>query len=197
MALTTDFQEAALFVDGRELARRQTDSRGEPLKLADLGDLVLGSGSSSRPGWGGRLEGVALYSRLLDADEIRQNARAYGRLVESREPVPAVKLSARLLRKSHVPSVEELSPYRRSLAVFEHEVLEVTEGFYLLDTIRIAHWVILDREPLQVGDTPPGTVIELTVEPFAENRQLENVNISDTLPLDFELELFFSVGASD
>ena len=194
VALTMDSQGVALFVDGREQARRKTDFLEDPARLAELDHLVLGSGSSSSVGWGGRLEGVALYSRILGAAEIRDSANVYGRLVDVREPIPALSLSGRLLQKSHVPTLEELAPYRRSLAVFEYEVLEVTEGFYLLDQIRIAHWVILDREPLPVGETRPGTVIELMVEPFAENRQLENVNISDTLPLDFDLDLFFSVG---
>jgi len=59
VTVTMDSEGVALFVDGRETQRRRIDSLEAP--RAELGDRVVGSGSSSSVGWGGRLEGIALY----------------------------------------------------------------------------------------------------------------------------------------
>jgi hypothetical protein len=55
---------------------------------------------------------------------------------------------------------------------------EAPEG----ETIRVAHWALLDGEPRPAARRREGETVKLTLEPFAANPQLEGLFVSDTLP---------------
>ncbi|HYN19462.1 MAG TPA: LamG-like jellyroll fold domain-containing protein [Thermoanaerobaculia bacterium] len=128
-----------------------------------------------QPGfWSGWLEGVAIYGRALGAEEASENVRLYREKAVSRSPVPQERIRARLVARSRIPILQEISPYREALAVYEYQA----GG----KTIRVAHWVILDGERQPAAGWPEGEVRGLLLEPFAANPQLESVFLSDTLP---------------
>jgi hypothetical protein len=128
--------------------------------------------------WKGVIEGLALYDRLLGADEAAENARRYAAERARRPAVPQTRVLATLQRCSRIPSLDEIAPYRQALAACEYRVDRVIAGTATGPTIRVARWVILDGETL----TPPkGASVPLTLEPFSANGQLESIYLSNDL----------------
>ncbi len=150
------------------------------------GELTFGDG------WPGTLEGVAIYARVLAAAEVAENARRYLELRQERPPVPHLEVRARLRAKSVLPTLDQISPYRQALAVYEYAVDEVLAGDYDRTLVRVAHWVILDGETLDVAGANPGDPARLVLEPFGSNPQLESHYLSATLE-GVGLPLFYEV----
>ncbi len=143
--------------------------------------------------WAGALEGVALYSRVLAPEVVRESALRYRRLVAARPRVPRLAVRARLVASSAIPTLREISPYRRALAVFDYRVVEGPPELARGARLRVARWVILDGETLSAAGAGAGRVEGLELEPFEDNPQLDGVYLSDTLgpapgPLYYALE---------
>ncbi|HEX6864481.1 MAG TPA: LamG-like jellyroll fold domain-containing protein [Thermoanaerobaculia bacterium] len=136
--------------------------------------LTFGAERRQPGSWSGWLEGVAIYGRALGPDEARENARRYLEKIAGRPEVPRISIRGRLAARSRTPTLQEISPYREALAVYEHRA----EG----RTFRVAHWVILDGELQAPSGWSEGKERDLLLEPFERNPQLESVFLSDTLP---------------
>ncbi|MCP4660097.1 MAG: PKD domain-containing protein [bacterium] len=142
--------------------------------------------------WNGILEGVAFYARFPDPEEVRENARRYLEMMRRRPPVPSLRLRGRLLARARNPTLEEITPYRDGLAVFEYQVERVLEGEYSGDRIRVAHLVILDDEHTPAAWRREGESLELLLEPFAANPQLEPYTLSDSPEIPPAPELYYA-----
>ncbi len=132
--------------------------------------------------WRGTVEGVAVYNRFMSAEEAAENARRYAAAIAERPEVATVRLRARLSRRSRIPTLDEISPYREALAVFEYEVLEVIDGDYGSRAVRVVHRVLLDAERTPAARRAVGKEYTLLLEPFSANPQLEPLVLSDELP---------------
>ncbi len=141
--------------------------------------LVFGEGVTAAPGTTPKLEGVAIYSRILPPAEVRENFLRYRAALARRPAVPQAVVEAELLRRSRTPSLEEISPYREALAVHEWQVTKVVAGDHPGGPVRVAHWAILDGEPEPVA--APGARRRLTIERFELNPQLEGAFVADDL----------------
>ena len=73
----------------------------------------------------------------------------------------------------------EITPYREALVTVDYEVERRLEGPPVADRLRAAQWAILDGE-LEAAPAA-GDRLRLTLEPFADQPQLESVYLSDTL----------------
>jgi hypothetical protein len=122
-----------------------------------------------------RLEGVALYRRVLSREEVEANHLRYRGDLGRRDPVERSTVRAKLVRKSAPPTLAQISPYTEALAVFEYDVVEVLSGSLPTGKTRVAHWALLDGGRLAINDRTPGESYVLAVEPFAANRQLESL----------------------
>ncbi|HWN42778.1 MAG TPA: LamG-like jellyroll fold domain-containing protein, partial [Thermoanaerobaculia bacterium] len=147
--------------------------------------LTFGAERRQPGSWSGWLEGVAIYGRALGPDEARENARRYLEKIAGRPEVPRVLIRGRLAARSRTPTLQEISPYREALAVYEHRA----EG----RTFRVAHWVILDGELQPPSGWSQGEERDLLLEPFERNPQLESVFLSDTLPPAPAVPLYYEV----
>ena len=183
----------ALFLDGHLVA--SAAGLSSPLVGLQQAELWLGSGSADEPGWRGQVEGLAIYTNLIDPKTTSSHSEAYHQWVNLRQTVKRIRLKAQLTARSQIAKLAEIAPYTESLSVFEYKVLQVLEGAYFADKIRVAHRVILDARMLPVGERVPQTIVTMEVESFDDNRQLRNIHLSDTLPIDFDLDLFFDTGA--
>lgn len=163
----------AVYRDGEPVAV-DTDVRGA-FGGWKPGALTFGEG------WAGGLEGVAIYARVLGPSEVAENALSYRRIREERPAVPRLELRARLRARSALPTLDQISPYRQALAVYEYDVEAVLAGDYEPAVARVAHWVILDGETLPVARSAEGAAVHLVLEPFAANPQLESHYLSATL----------------
>jgi hypothetical protein len=129
----------------------------------------------------------------MEAGEAAANARAYLELMAEREPVEQIELRAKLLARSHVPTLDEIVPYREALVMYEYRVLEVVGGELGDETVRVAHWAMLSGRQLPIVEQDVGEEDRLTLEPFDRNPQVENTYLSDTLELRLDLPVYLDV----
>lgn len=156
--------------------------------------LVIGAGPGGELPWAGVVEGVALYGHLVKPKEARRNAIAYAERREERVPVASARVLARRRALSSAPTPEEITPYREGLVVHEYDVLEVREGELGEPVIRVAHYAVQSGEAQDAAASQKGEVLELEVEPFEENPQVESVFLLDELDIDLEVPLYLDVG---
>jgi hypothetical protein len=155
--------------------------------------LQFGMGHGALSDWDGTIEGVALHNRFMGAGEAAANARAYLELIAEREPLEQIELRGKLVGRSHVPTLKEIVPYREALVMYEYEVLEVLGGELGDETVRVAHWAILDGRLQSAVEHEVGEENRLTLEPFDDNPQVENTFLSDTLELRLDLPIYLDV----
>lgn len=152
--------------------------------------LVIGRDGTERSPWRGRLEGVAIYNRVLSEAQIEESYLRYRAILEARPLVDRWSVRAAQTSCSAVPSLAEISPYREALSLCEYRIDEVLEGDALGSTVRVAHWSILDGRPLSLeADNPQPTRLVLTL--LSDNPQLESVYLSDTLAAAPGLPVFY------
>jgi hypothetical protein len=129
----------------------------------------------------------------MEAAEAAANARAYLELIAEREPLEEVRLRGRLVARSHVPTLKEIVPYREALVIYEYEVLEVLGGELGEETVRVAHWAILDGERQSIVERKVGEEDRLALESLDSNPQVENSYRSDSLELRLDIPVFLDV----
>ena len=157
---------------------------GEPVlaSLAIQGDFAnwgahpLSFGSGDNAGWAGQLEGVALHSRFIGAEEARQRATLYRERIRDRKPVARFLVEAKLLQATPVPTTGDAP--QRALVVCRYEVAESFRGNDIPAEIRVAHWAVLGGrivdKPREIGRT-----YRLQMERFADNPQLAEETLLD------------------
>jgi hypothetical protein len=167
------------FRDG-ESAVERTDLVGNFFPWRDQA-LVFGDQWGGGAAWSGKVEGVAIYNRVLPPDEVRENHLRYRQRIERRPTVLPTVVAARLLSLAPVPTLSQITPYREALLVAEWEVLESAGDAAppAGSKVRAAHWSILDGTDLAINRARPGEVFRIAVEPFADNPQLESLFLSD------------------
>ena len=158
--------------------------------------MTIGSDAHGRSTWHGTLEGIAIYNRVLSAEEIRENAARQRRRLEARTEVPSWTLVVERTACSTVPTLEEIAPYREALAVCEYRVLETLNGEYDHPLARVAQWVIQDGKRIPLPPAGQGKGDQLIVERFQDNPQLESLYLSETLAARSDLPLLYLVGES-
>ena len=68
---------------------------------------------------------------------------------------------------------------------------KVLSGEWKEKSIIVLHWMILDAKRLPIADRKPGTEVELSVEPLAQNPQLESNRRDELTDMDLDAELFY------
>ena len=162
--------------------------------------LLFGDEWDGNRDWAGTLEGIAIYNRVLPSTEILKHATNYQHLLSTRPQPQLWKVKATAIQRSKVPTLAEISPYHQALMVYEYQVDQVLTDPPLNDKsqqkIRVVHWAILNTNSLKLPSI--GQKREMVIEPFSQHPQLESLFLSDTLPLDFEAELYYAtIGGLD
>lgn len=157
--------------------------------------LVLGSDWNGARPWRGKLEGIAIYNRELEAEEARENFLRYRSKLEARTPIERWLVTATRVDCSEAPSLEAISPYREALSVCEYRVHQVLQGASLNPLVRVARWSILDGERLRRDDASGAATEQLELTRLSDNPQLESVYLADTLPPLPAAPLFYLVGS--
>ncbi|HUU95523.1 MAG TPA: LamG-like jellyroll fold domain-containing protein [Phycisphaerae bacterium] len=135
--------------------------------------LHFGGGERTPSPWRGKIEGVAVYSKGVSAEDAAGSFAAYAAVLKARPAIARTRLVGRLCAKAAVPKPEEISPYRDALVVQEYDVLRVVEGKYREKKIRVAHWGLLDMQPTAPTRMTVGAECTLLVERFADHPELE------------------------
>jgi hypothetical protein len=172
------------------------------LKAWGYGELCFGSNhNGGRHDWLGRLEGVAIYKRFIEADEAARNYAEYRKKIAARIAVPQIELQARLVAESRIPEPIQIAPYRDALIVNEYKIEKILKagrdwrfngklepGIKL----RIAQWGLVDGVKTTLGEMKAGDVANLTLEVFANHpEKLDELEISNSLDEDFDAPLLY------
>ncbi|MEM7482043.1 MAG: LamG-like jellyroll fold domain-containing protein [Acidobacteriota bacterium] len=187
--LTVTFEPGALraYRDGHAVdlgaaGRRLGDFfhwRDQPLRF---GEGWAGNGVNAAA-WTGAIDAVAFYGRVLSPAEVAESHRRLDR--ETATPVAAAIVEAELVARSPTPSLDEITPYDRALAVYEYRILRRLAGrgveLTANDRLRVAHWVLLDGRSTREGAWTVGQRARLRLEPFAANPQLEGRYLADEI----------------
>ncbi len=161
-------------------------------KTWPAGRLIFGASADGRRDWSGTLEGIAIYSRALSAEEAQAEHAAFAGRLRARPQVAASRVRARLLAKSPVDPPEARDPYFRALTACRWRVERVLAGRCDADEIVVVHWAVLRNTPLAFGRVPLGSVYELTLEPWESRPDLEPVHIANALGVEaLELPWYF------
>lgn len=177
LAVTYTPGRLVVYLDGREvLASEALQGDFFQWKAAPL---TFGARAGGASPWAGRLEGVAIYSRALAAGEVAENARRYARERAGRPAVAELVVRGSLLRRARTPGLDEIAPYRDALAVHEVRVDQVIAGAAPGPVVRVARWALLDGAVQPEARLAPGSAVELRLEPYAAQPQLEALYVSD------------------
>lgn len=172
----------AAYLDG-ELVVETDEVVGDFFHWRDY-PFVLGDEWGGGMPWRGRLEGLAVYDRPLGPQEVRENYLRYRSRLAQRQVVEPARIVARLVRRSRVPGLQEISPYREALGLYEYELVETLEGPAPGPggaRVRVAHWLLMDGEEVAAGRAEVGATYRFDVEPFAANPQVHSLYLSDDL----------------
>jgi hypothetical protein len=124
--------------------------------------------------WSGLIEGVALFSRTLTAEEALRNYQAYAQIIARRAPEPdTVTVDARLIHTPDIPAPAEIAPYRRALTVNRYQLVRALEGAEFPADFLVAEWVIMDGAVLPGARRTPDMVYRLRLESFDDHPELE------------------------
>ncbi len=126
--------------------------------------LLFGDEWNGERNWSGTLEGVAVFSRALNEEQVKREHQAYQRIAAPRPTVARLVIDAELIKLSKVPTLAEIAPYREALVLGEYRVKQVVEGELKTQTVRVAHWALLDGAARTPASRQPGWSGRLNLE---------------------------------
>jgi hypothetical protein len=138
------------------------------------------------------VEGVAIYARALDEPSAQRHQSAYRQLAQARKTPARLRVDAKLVQRSPVPTYAQIAPYANALAVYEYAVEKVLSGSYDKPKLRVAHWGMLDRQALPIASAEIGKSCQLDLELFDDNPQLRSEFMADALTADPDLPVYYA-----
>ena len=175
------------YVEGQEVYRGES-VQGNLSNWAPQ-HLLFGDEFDGNRDWKGTLEGVAVYDRVLDPQEVKRNAIAYRKRLNAHAPVSQIEVTAKLVMKSPAPTLKEIRPYREALMVCKYRVSKVLNGSLKDREVLVEQWALLDGQPQPITKVNPGADVRLVLEPSEANPQLQRFVRKDSFDSDQELLL--------
>lgn len=177
LVLTHSPSRTRVWIDGEPLL--ETDAVGGDFYHFRSLPLAVGGSAGGGGDWAGTVEGLAIWSRVLSDEEIREDHVRHQALLERRPEIPRWEVEAEVVAVSDTPTAEEITPYTRALRTVDYRVVRWLSGEPQGDRIRVVEWAMLDGRELPAA--APGTGERLRLERFADNSQLEGLYLSDTV----------------
>ena len=143
--------------------------------------------------WRGTVEGIAIFSRALSADEAAADFSAYNQLLAARKPLARIELQGSLLTRTPPPKTADILPGRDALVVNEFYVTKVVRGEYAPKKVRVAQWAIIDRQPTAFYETKEGDALNAAIELLADHPELDAEYVRNSLPADKALPVYIDV----
>ena len=177
------------YLDGSYIAENVYDHSGVGGWMP--GRLVAGDPDPvNADGWSGRLEGVAIYDRALQQQEVRANYLVVRQKTGARQNNRKLRLRAKLVEATPLPTPGAIDPYPRALVDYTYEVDEIISGRYDKPKIVVLHWAVLDRKPAPGVPRQVGQTYELLLESFADHVQLKSER-TESGTSEFDLPLYY------
>lgn len=100
-----------------------------------------------------------------------------------------ISVRMKLIAKSSIEEINEVT-YRRAWAIDEYEVISVDAGHYPFKKLRLAELIVENRKIVpSVQNRPIGTPRNLQVVPLSKYPGLNQLELVDELPIDFDLPI--------
>lgn len=136
--------------------------------------IVLGGG------WNGGTRNIGLYDHAFTDEQIHQtNAFAVEYLQKLPAPPQRIKLQAKLIEASAMPTAEGIDPYTSSLVIYLYEVEKVLEGEYTEKEVLVKHWGMLGLKPVLQMPREAGKSYELILEKSDDHAHLKGERVMD------------------
>jgi hypothetical protein len=168
-----------VYLDGEQLEQRVVIGDFFGWRFGDNAAFLVGA----EPGvedsrFRGHLSHLAIFSRELSPAEVKADAQR-ALAGASRGPVQRLEVTARLVERARIPTLDEISPYRVALVAEVWKVESVRSGEVDQGELRVARWALLDGKPTAAMTLRPGASARLELEPYAAQAQLQNVVLSE------------------
>ncbi len=105
-----------------------------------------------------------------------------------------IKLRVKLISKSTIPTLEDISPYREAIVFYEYNLQKRIDGEFKGKKLRVAHWAIYDNQQQPIRKTKIGSTQTLKLYPYQQFAELESLYTSDTLELDPDIPIYHDIG---
>jgi hypothetical protein len=158
-------------------------------------ELTFGAESGAPGSFRGWLSHLAIHARELTAAEVAADAARALEEVAGAPRVETLEIEATLRARSRLPTLDEISPYRRALVTETWQVEDGGRGG--VRSVRVARWALLDGRPAAAVALPVGARARLRLEPWDAQPQLASVFLSDTLPPAAGAPLWFDARAGE
>jgi ferric-dicitrate binding protein FerR (iron transport regulator) len=165
--------ELVCFLNGRRVYH-DAKSRGN-FDNWQTHELLLGNDAAADRNWAGTIEGIAIYDRFLEEDEVAGNAQQYLDVLAMRPTVPQVHLAGTLVARSPLPTPESIAPQRAALVVCRYRVDEVYRGHLPDAEVLVAQWAVLDGQAQPPAAMQIGDKRRMTIERLGLNSQLDGI----------------------
>lgn len=176
LLVACDKEKWAAYRDGKPV---RSGSLPAGLPAWETRELVIGANWANTDQWRGRVEGIAVFPRALTTEEAAGEAAAIKDLQAKRKPAATVRFQGTLVRQAKTAALNQIGAYTRSMTAAEYKVEKVLAGEWKQPTITVLHWMIMDYKRLPIADRKPGTAVELTVESYGDQPQLESCRRDD------------------
>jgi hypothetical protein len=177
-----------LAADGTPLTGTPLPPGGPAAVWAD-GPLTMGAAPDGGSDWAGRVEAMAIYSRLLPPALVTDHHARFSLRMTRRWPARAETATGRLVAMTPVPDLATIAPYPRSLVMYAYEVVKADGP---PTRLRVAHWAWLDDTRVLPG-REIGRDYPLVYEPATMHPQLRAERLDDDLE-DAGTEFVLEVG---
>jgi hypothetical protein len=159
------------FVNGsRLMAMAGNAKEGGLSKTILLGDNSLESG----------MENIAIFDRALSSEEIAQSAEGQLKRLASLPPAPLrVRLAAKLVEISKVPTPESIEPYTSALICSVYEVEKVLSGEFTDKRVLVKSWGLLNKHPVMGLPHKLSGSYELVLEKESDHSELQGERVND------------------
>jgi len=182
VAFTVSGGKAQCYLDGKPTSVLNSSLQSSKWSEARL---VFGKSYEVETPWKGAIEGVAVFHRVVSAEEIHKNAEHYLASVRSRPQASRAEVIATWNNGSHTPQSEEYAPADAALMVRGVDILKVIRNDLFDEAIRpgeqilVADWAILNNKRQPIADGVRTQKIRLTLEQMDDNPQLWGYYLSD------------------
>ena len=157
--------------------------------------LIFGNEVGGVRPWEGYLDGVAIYSRFIDAEEALRKFKLASARITERPKIERKIVKAEMLQKADSPPPEAITPYRRALVINRYKVKHASDSKLLNQTVQVAEWALLDAKvPTSYARARPGEILELNLEPYEAHPQLESERLASDMP-SLDEEVYYSVSS--
>ncbi len=161
--------------------------------------LVFGQDYHKNGCWQGELEGVAIYSRVMEAAEVKARWRGYKKRIKGRKATERIEILVELVDTVDLvvgddPYYVINQSYPRIVVHYAYEVREVLNGECAHKKILVAHWGAMDAKDVpSLKSRRKGQVSHLMLEPMADHPEISGERQKLLDDEDIDLPLYYDV----